>query len=361
VSPQYLQKISGDSPVQTAASGQAFPNPLVVQVNLSNGQPASGITVSFTISGPAAVANNSSSSPQTDNSGRASVSLVALSTTSQATVTVTASVAGLTPVTFQLIVIPPGPVITANSFVNAADLKVGSLSPCSIATVTGNGIAPNIQGTILGATFGPAPTNLQGDSISFPANGTSIQAPLFSIANNGGTQSLTFQVPCEVSGGSVLSVVVSVGGGSATVNLPILAASPGVYGAVGTDGVTRALLARPDGSFVSLANPARRGETVTAFVNGLGPTTPQVGTNQLPPRGTVATVNGTVVPGVAGGGAALYSQPQLAADLVGIYEVSFVIPSNVNSGNNVGFSIGLIPVGASTAQYSALMYIPIGQ
>jgi hypothetical protein len=72
-------------------------------------------------------------------------------------------------------------------------------------------------------------------------------------------------------------------------------------------------------------------------------------------------VNGTVVPGVAGGGAALYSQPQLAADLVGIYEVSFVIPSNVNSGNNVGFSIGLIPVGASTAQYSALMYIPIGQ
>jgi uncharacterized protein (TIGR03437 family) len=359
VTPQYLQKVSGDIPVQTAASGQPFPNPLVVQVNLSNGLPANGVTVSFTISGPASF--TTISSPSTDSSGRASVGLTALTITSQATVTVTASVAGLTPVTFQLIVIPPGPVTTANSFANAADQKVGSVSPCSLATVTGAGIAPNIQGTIVGAAFGPGPTTLQGDSISFPANGTSIQAPIFSISNNSGTQSLTFQVPCEVTGGTVLSVVVTVGGGSATVNLPILAASPGVYGAVGPDGVTRAVLARPDGSFVSLANPARRGETVTAFVNGLGPTTPPVATNQIPPRGTAATVNGTVVPGVAGGGALLYSQPQLTPDLVGVYQVSFVIPANVNSGNNVGFSIGLIPVGASTALYSSLMYIPIGQ
>jgi len=366
---QYLQKVSGDSPVQTAASGQAFPNPLVVQATYSNGQPAVGVIVTFSISGPASFSGaytSTTATPTTDGSGRAQVTVTAGSTTSQATVTVTASVGSVTPVTFQLTVIPPGPVIGATSFVNAADQKVGSVSPCSLATVTGSGIAPTIQGTIVGAPFGPGPITLGGDSITFLASGNTVPAPIFSIANNSGTQSLTFQVPCEVTGGTTTSVVVSVGGGSATVNLPVLAASPGVYGALGADGVTRALLVRQDGSFVSLANPARRGETVTAFVTGLGPTTPPVGTNQIPQRSTtsnangylVPSVSGTVVPGVSGAGAALVSA-QLTLDLVGVYQVSFVVPSNAPTGSNIGFSIGVIPVGAATAQYSNLMYIPI--
>jgi len=66
-------------------------------------------------------------------------------------------------------------------------------------------------------------------------------------------------------------------------------------------------------------------------------------------------VNGIVVPGVGVGGvASLYSQPQLTSDLVGVFEVSFVVPANVNPGNNVGFSIGVIPVGATAALYSNL-------
>jgi uncharacterized protein (TIGR03437 family) len=287
------------------------------------------------------------------------VRLVALTTSVQAQVTVTATFGNLTPVIFQLSVIPPGP--TNMVFANAADQKRDSISPCSLATLTGTGLAPGITGTIVGAPFGPAPLILQGDTLAFTAGGYTVQAPIFSISNINGTQSLTFQVPCEVPPGVVASVAVAAGGGTATVNEAVLAASPGVYSSLGTDGVTRALLVRADGSFVSLANPARRGETVTAFVTGLGPTTPQVATNQVPPRGTVATVNGTVVPGVAGGGATLYALPQLTPDLVGVYQVSFTIPAPVSSGNNVGFSIGVIPAGAATAQYSNLVYIPVGQ
>ncbi len=354
---QYFQKVSGDSPVQQVASGQPFPNPLVVQADYSNGQPASGVVVSFSLSGPATF--TTSSTPATDSTGRASVSLSALTTSAQAQVTVTATLSNLTPITFQLSVIPQGP--TNLVFTNTADQKGGSVSPCSLATLTGTGLAPNVQGTILAVPFGPAPLILQGDSITFVAGGNTIQAPIFSISNSNGTQSLNFQVPCEVPPGVVATVTVGVGGGSATVNLPVLAASPGVYSAPGTDGVTRAVLVRADGSFVNLANPARHGETVTAFVTGLGPTTPPVATNQVPPRGTVATVNGTVVPGLAGGGASLYALPQLTPDLVGVYQVSFTIPAPISSGNNVGFSIGLIPVGATTAQYSNLVYIPVGQ
>jgi uncharacterized protein (TIGR03437 family) len=355
---QSFQRVSGDSPVQSAKSGQVFANPLVVQANYNNGQPASGVIVSFSVSGPASF--TTSPTPATDNSGRASVSLLALSTTAQSQVTVTATLGSLQPITFQLTVIPLGPVIGATSFFNAADMKPGSVSPCSLAIVTGAGIAPNAQGTVVGAVFGPAPLSLQGTSITFATGGNTLQAPIFSISNANGTQSATFQVPCEASAGAVASVTVAVGGGSATVTLPVLAASPGVYGAVGPDGVTRAVLARADGSFVSLANPARRGETITAFVTGLGPTTPPVSTNQIPPRGAVATVNGTVITGVGVGGVApLYSIPQLTADLVGVYQVSFVIPANVSSGNNVGFSIGVIPAGSSVANYSNLTYIPV--
>jgi uncharacterized protein (TIGR03437 family) len=117
-------------------------------------------------------------------------------------------------------------------------------------------------------------------------------------------------------------------------------------------------MVRADGSFVSLTNPARRGESVTAFVTGLGATSPQPATDQLPPRGTNSTVIGTVIPGIAGGGTTL-NFAQLTPDLVGVFEVSFVIPTNVNPGNNVGFSVGLLPVGATTALYSKLIYVPV--
>jgi uncharacterized protein (TIGR03437 family) len=214
---------------------------------------------------------------------------------------------------------------------------------------------------VTGASFGPAPFTLAGVGIAFPKNPAGDQAaPILSVTNINGAQSVTFQVPCGTPTGNV-PVTVSVSGGSSTVTVPVLPVSPGVFGALGADGVMRAVLERPDGSFVSLTNPARRGETVTAIVTGLGPTMPPVGTNQLPQRGTFATVNATVVPGVASSGAALYSVPGLTPSQVGVYRVSFVIPVSVNTGNSIGFSIGAIPAGASTAYYSNLMYIVVAQ
>jgi uncharacterized protein (TIGR03437 family) len=355
VSLSSLQKIPGGDG-QSVASGQVFPNPLVVAVTNTNGQPATGVTVNFGVNGgPVSL---STAAPVTNSAGQAQVTATALSVTSQTQVTVTASIGGMSQ-TFTLTVIPPGPAITSNGFVNAADQKLGSLSPCSLATAVGSGLIPNIQGTLVGAAFGPGPISLSGTSITFPNNpGGDQSAPIFSANNSNGQQSVTFQVPCSTPSGSGIAATVSVGGGNANVSLTILAASPGIYGAQGSDGVVRATLARQDGSFVSLLNPARRGETVTAYVTGLGPTTPAVSTNQVPPRGTTATVNGTVVPGLAGGGATL-NYARLTSDLVGVYEVSFVVPTTVTPGNNVGFSIGMIPVGASSAQYSNLIFVPV--
>jgi len=347
-----LQKVSGDG--QTALSGQAFASPLVVLVTSASGQPIAGVAVAFSVSGPATL---SATTVVTNSAGQAQLIVQAGATASQAAVTVTAFVGSLA-VTFTLAVIPPGPMPTPGSFVNAADQKVGSLSPCSLATLIAPGVAPSIQGTVTGASFGPAPLTLAGIGISFPNNPAGDRAaPIFGATNNGGQQSVTFQVPCSTPSGSV-PVTVSVGGSSATITVPVLPASPGIFGTPGADGVMRAVLERPDGSFVSLANPARRGETVVAMVTGLGPASPAVGTNQVPPRGTPANVTGAVIPGVNNSGAALVSA-RLTTNQVGVYRVSFVIPASVSAGNSVGLSIGVIPAGASTANYSNQAYFPV--
>jgi uncharacterized protein (TIGR03437 family) len=347
-----LQIVSNGGNNQTAMSGQTFANPLVVQVTNSNGQLATGATVNFSASGPVFL---STTAPATNSAGQAQVTVTAGTTTAQTQAIITASIAGLSQ-TFTLTVLPAGPTVTARGFANGADQQVGSISPCSLATLTGAGIAPNIQGTVVGAPFGPGPLTLGNVSITF--SGANSASPIFSISNINGVQSATFQVPCEITASAAELVTVSVGGGSAQVSVPVLAVSPGVFGTPGTDGVVRATLVRQDGSFVTLLNPARRGETVTAFVTGLGPTTPPVSTNQVPPVGVTSTVNATVVPGMSGAAATLVSA-RLATDLVGVYEVSFVVPATVAPGNNVGFSVGAIAVGTITTQYSNLIFVPV--
>src|SRR5204862_6324295 len=96
-----LQKVSGDS--QSTPAGQAFPSPLVVQVNTSSGQPAQNFPVNFNISGPGTLSANGAN---TDSNGRAQINVTATST--PGTITVTASTGAFSQ-TFTLTVIPPGP------------------------------------------------------------------------------------------------------------------------------------------------------------------------------------------------------------------------------------------------------------
>ena len=257
---------------------------------------------------------------------------------------------------------PPGPTLTAGSFYNGADFKAGSISPCSIATIIAPGLAPGIQGVVTpGSLFGPLPYLLASDSVSF--NG--IGAPIFNVANVSGQQpQITIQVPCEVVPGSSVSVAVTVGSAPpATVSVPVLAASPGIFETTMSDGVLRAVAVRPDGSWVTVANPARRGEIVRAYATGLGVTSPTVGTNATAIPGTDAVVQGILIMGVTntagqGEGVRVFDA-RVAPDLIGVYEIPFLMPADAATGNNVSFSIGVIPAGSSTPIYSATAKIPI--
>jgi uncharacterized protein (TIGR03437 family) len=351
-----IQVVSGNN--QTAVVNTTFGLPLVVQVNGSNGQGVANVGVQFSVTGPASL---SSSTVTTDSNGRAQVSVTAGATAGA--VTVTATVSSYTQ-TFSLTVtpaVPPGPILTSGSFYNGADFKAGSISPCSIATIIAPGLAPGIQGVVTpGSLFGPLPYLLASDAVSF--NGTA--APIFNVANVSGQEQITVQVPCEVTPSSAVSVAVTVGAApTATVSVPVLAASPGIFETTMSDGVSRAVAVRPDGSWVTVANPARRGETVRAYATGLGVTAPTVGTNATAIPGTDAIVQGALIMGVtntAGQGEGVrVLNARVAPDLIGVFEIPFLMPMDAATGSNVSFSIGVIPAGSSTPIYSATAKIPI--
>jgi uncharacterized protein (TIGR03437 family) len=347
-----LTKLSGDG--QTALVNTAFANPLVVQVNVASGSNANQ-TVVFSFSGPITL---SGTSALTGSDGRAQVSVTAGAKTGAATVT--ASV-GTFSTTFTLTVAPPGPQITAASFSNGADFQVGSLSPCSIASVIGPGLAPGLNGYILSNPLGVGSLNYTVATDTVTVGGA--QAPIYNVANINGQQQVTFQVPCSVTPGSSVPVVVGVGAGSATVNVAIKPASPGVFLSANTINVSGfgalpiAAIEKRDGTFVSPSNPARVGETVFAFVTGLGPTTPAVATNSVPGFGVPSTVAGQVIVGIQNSGVPV-TLAQLTQDMIGVYMVAFEVPANTTAGNLV-FSIGLIPTGSTQAYYSnpAAIYV----
>lgn len=340
-----LQIISGNS--QSAIIGSTFGLPLVVQLSASNGASVANLPVSFSISGPGSL---SAQTVTTNSSGQAQVNVIAGSTTGA--INVTATSGGFSQ-TFSLTVIPAGPTLTSSSFYNGADFQPGSISPCSIATIIAPGVASTIQGAVAFDGVGALPYLLAGNAVTIGG----AQAPLYNVANVNGQQQITFQVPCSVTPGTN-AVTVNVGGSSATVNVTVLPASPGLFNTQVSSTLSIPVLERPDGSFVSPTNPGRRGETLIAYVTGLGPTIPAVATNALPVPGSTATVQGTVIAGVNGGGASLISAI-LSPDIVGVYEVAFVVPSSVPSGINTDFSIGVLPQGTSKVYYSTLGYFPV--
>jgi uncharacterized protein (TIGR03437 family) len=187
-----------------------------------------------------------------------------------------------------------------------------------------------------------------------------VAAPIFSVGAVSGAEQVTFQIPCEVAVGNSVPVTISVSGGSATANIALQTAAPGIFETVMSDKVKRAVVIRPDGSYVSLQNPARSGEVVRVFVTGLGPTTPAVGTGSLPVPGSDALVSGQVIVGVSNAGARVVTS-RLSPNLIGVYEVAFQIPPDAPSSNDVVLSVAVNAPGDSQTRFSNGSKLPIQQ
>jgi uncharacterized protein (TIGR03437 family) len=256
---------------------------------------------------------------------------------------ITASAGGIS-TTFSLSATLLGPAITSASFTNNASGVIG-IVPCGLTTVTGQGIAPLVNGTLSGLpTFGVGPLPFFLGGFSLTVNG--IQAPIEALANQGGVQWAVFQTPCEISNSSPASIVVNANGAITTVtNVPVFAAQPGIFTYVASDTKTYAVVIRAaDGSYVGPTNFARRGETYYMLVTGLDETSPTVATgdagtgteNVIFP--TIVSVNNSGVPVVSS---------QYWEGGVGVYIVGFQIPLNAPTGPAQNIAIG-VTVNGST-------------
>ena len=364
--PTGIAIISGNT--QAVAQGVAF-LPLVVQVNDTAG-PLASYTVDLSSTGPVVL---SSFTVTTGSNGQASILVTA--GTAAGAATVTASVSGGYSVTFNLTVNPPGPVLTANSFLNAASGAVGQLSPCSLAIISAAGLTPDagIADLTSGPIFGRLPKSVNNLSVTFGG----VPAPILRVSPGSGATNpqVMLQVPCEVTPGNSVPVIVNVNGsGTATVDIPILVVSPGILTQPMSDGVVRAVATRADGSFVDVGgtdsydpdNPVRLIENVRFYLTGLGITTPAIGTGYVEdPDATLAGVDsvvaGNVVAGIVNGPTLQVISARAAPDLIGIYEVQVAIPANAPTGNSVGLQIGITPVGGNTTVYAPTVIVPIGQ
>ncbi len=155
-----------------------------------------------------------------------------------------------------------------------------------------------------------------------------------------------------------MPITVNVGGGSATLNMPVQLANPGILETLMSDSVRRAVVVRPDGTFVSVQNPARRGEVVRVFVTGMGATNPAVGSGSLPVPGADSLVAGQVIVGVNNAGARVVTS-RLAPNLIGVAEIAFQVPSDAPTGNDVVLSVAVNAPSDSQTRFSNGSKLPI--
>ncbi len=114
-------------------------------------------------------------------------------------------------------------------------------------------------------------------------------APLFATDNVNGQEQINFQVPWEVAGESTASISVTSGGASSsTVEVPVLAAQPGIinYSAAGGN---FGVILHSDFQLADSAHPVMAGETVLIYCTGLG------AVSSPPADGAAATGQSTVV------------------------------------------------------------------
>ncbi len=214
-----------------------------------------------------------------------------------------------------------GPFISSAGVTNGASFQTG-VAPGGIVTIFGSNLGAS-AGQVLTASGGTWSTSLGGVTVTM--DGTAV--PVYRILNLNGQEQLSVQAPFSLNGKSTTQVAVtSAAGSSPAVSVPVLGAQPGIFILdAGSDGAVHA-----DGTIVTAANPASRGETVVLYLTGLGPVSnaPQPGQ----PASLSTLSNALVVPQVTiGGFLATPAFAGLTPGFIGLYQINVAIPAAVAS------------------------------
>ncbi len=196
------------------------------------------------------------------------------------------------------------------------------ISPGGFVSLYGTGFGS----TAATASSLPLKTTLAGVQVTI--NG--ILAPVYSVAVSPIAQ-ISAIVPFGVTG-STATIVVSVNQTkSNSVVVPLAATAPGVF-SVQAIGIGDAAIRHLNGTVVSAANPALRGEFVSIYLTGLGAVSPAVNDGVAAPAAEpLARITAPVAVYIEGQTANV-TFAGLTPTLAGLYQLNIQIPSTVDSG-----------------------------
>jgi len=162
------------------------------------------------------------------------------------------------------------------------------------------------------------PTLLSGVTLSVGSR----SAPLLYVSSS----QINFQVPYEVSPGTV-DVTVTTPGGTAKTTATVTAVAPAIF----TYGNNWAVVQNQDYTLNAAANPARVGSYITLYGTGGGAVAPPVATANAAPVSTTSQTIAKISASI-NGVAAQVSFAGLTGGAVGLLQVTIQIPA-VPSGN----------------------------
>jgi uncharacterized protein (TIGR03437 family) len=192
------------------------------------------------------------------------------------------------------------------------------------------GVSSQVAGVL------PIPTTLGG--VQVLVNGRA--APVYLVSEG---QISTF-IPYEISGEYFATFQVVVNGSKSNqVTVYVDNSAPGIY-TVSQSGIGEAAILHSDYSAVTASNPASPGETVSMFMTGLGPVTPQVADGGAAPGSplSVSTEANDIFVILDDGevfDTANVTFAGLAPGFAGLYQVNFTVPTSglTNGAVNIAF------------------------
>src|SRR5262249_37235594 len=222
------------------------------------------------------------------------------------------------------------PDFKADGVKNAASFETGrGFAPGSYISIFGTDLADATQVT---STLS-LPVALSAVSVSFDADGVSEPGRLHFVSPG----QINVQIPWEFRGKSSVKVKVAYGPDlqAYVITVPLATYSPGVFEVNG-------LAAAQDANFalVDAARPAKRGEAIQIYVNGLGPVSNPPASGEPSSGTTLASTTST--PRVRMGGVeAQVIFSGMTPGVVGLYQINVVVPQNAPPGNQqLNVSIG---------------------
>lgn len=236
---------------------------------------------------------------------------------------------------------PTGIVNTASSAPYTSGVSPGEF----LTFYNGANLAPS---TVVSSTV-PYPTSLNGVKVLF---NDVISAPIYYVSAN----QISVIVPYDVSTFPVAKIQISNNGVlSNAVTMNVNQTTPGVFTSdpVGGIGVA-ALLDFPAGGgyyVVTNDNPAHPGDTVAAYLTGLGTPYPS-NPSGAPGPNEGDSLLASIDVSVGGTSVGTLSYAGLAPGLAGLYQINFTIPSTVTAGGNT------LAIGGPDS-YTTESYIPI--